>query len=555
MEIKSKKYWLTFLALSVFSGFLIRFIFLLRIPMIETDGVFYATLGKKLVSPHPWQGIDAYWPPFYPVLIGLFSFLFKDLEFSGRMVSAIMGSILIIPAFFLIREVFPEKVARLSVILMIFHPRLVLSSQQVLTESTYTFLIVTGIFTGLIAFKKSKVWLFLLAGFIFGLSYLTRPEGFFIYFLMALWVLFFPVLFLKNSQAKNKKSLILLTFSLGFLIFALPYLFFVRKELGYWTISEKSSYNFFTSFQSEYQKYGLAPINLQTSHQESKEIAIESDKVNYRPFSFALHHPWIVEKKAMKNILRIIFDRIPSSLTYNFVLVLLFGIFLKRKEIPYKKEEIFLCSFVILAILQYSLFSVQNRFFTFLIPLLIAWTVVGFFEWERIIGRKWGNYVFLFLVLPSIFYFSYKSITNKYDLEHKDAGIWLKNNAEKSSVVMSRKPYTAFYSGNLIASIPEDSYEEVTIYAKERKADYLVIDERYIPTRRAELKFLLNPSLVPKELKMVYQGEYEGKRIVIYKWLQENLPSAGVLPKGRQKIGPLLSQGLQITLSGKGGRL
>ncbi|MDH5174656.1 MAG: hypothetical protein OEW43_05290, partial [Elusimicrobiota bacterium] len=80
MEMKSKRYWLTFLALSVLVGFLIRFIFLLRIPMIETDGVFYATLGKKLVSLHPWEGIDAYWPPFYPLLTGLSSFIFKDLE-------------------------------------------------------------------------------------------------------------------------------------------------------------------------------------------------------------------------------------------------------------------------------------------------------------------------------------------------------------------------------------------------------------------------------------------------------------------------------------------
>lgn len=46
------------------------------------------------------EGIDAYWPPFYPVLIGFSSFIFKDLEFSGRIVSAIIGSILIIPAFF-----------------------------------------------------------------------------------------------------------------------------------------------------------------------------------------------------------------------------------------------------------------------------------------------------------------------------------------------------------------------------------------------------------------------------------------------------------------------
>jgi 4-amino-4-deoxy-L-arabinose transferase-like glycosyltransferase len=91
------------------------------------------------------------------------------------MVSAVMGSILIIPAFFLIREIFGEEVAKLSCILMIFHPRLVISSQQALTEITYTFLVATGIFAGLIAFKKMKTWLFLLAGLIFGLSYLTRP--------------------------------------------------------------------------------------------------------------------------------------------------------------------------------------------------------------------------------------------------------------------------------------------------------------------------------------------------------------------------------------------
>jgi hypothetical protein len=84
---------------------------------------------------------------------------------------------------------------------------------------------------------------------------------------------------------------------------------------------------------------------------------------------------------------------------------------------------------------------------------------------------------------------------------------------------MSRKPYVAFYSGNLIASIPNGSYEEVTIYAKEHNADYLVIDERYIPTTRPQLKFLLNTYSAPNELKIVYQGEYRGGRIIIYRWL------------------------------------
>ena len=76
----------------------------------KTDyGVFYATLRRKLVSSHGWEGVDACWSPIYPVLVRLSSLIFKDLEFSGRMVSAIMGSLLIIPAIFLIRKFSMKK--------------------------------------------------------------------------------------------------------------------------------------------------------------------------------------------------------------------------------------------------------------------------------------------------------------------------------------------------------------------------------------------------------------------------------------------------------------
>jgi hypothetical protein len=229
---------------------------------------------------------------------------------------------------------------------------------------------------------------------------------------------------MKNNQSKNRKGLALLAFSLGFFIFTLPYLFFVRKELGYWAISGKSGYNFYTYFSSAYQKYGLGPTHLQTSHQESKEIAVKSDKANYKPFSFGIHHPWVVSKKAMKNIMRIIFDKIPSSLTYNFALILLFGIFLKRKRISYKGEEIFLLSFPLLAIFGYSFFEVYNRLFTFVIPLLIAWTAVGFLELERVAGRKRAKYILLFLVLPSVFYFSYEPILKSmiWSIRRRESG-------------------------------------------------------------------------------------------------------------------------------------
>src|ERR1700730_13243469 len=68
---------------------------------LDGDGVWYATLGKNLVSGNFKAGLSAYWPPLYPFLIGISSLVIHDLEFAGRFVSVLAGSLLVIPVYYL----------------------------------------------------------------------------------------------------------------------------------------------------------------------------------------------------------------------------------------------------------------------------------------------------------------------------------------------------------------------------------------------------------------------------------------------------------------------
>src|SRR3989304_10213067 len=114
-------------------------LFLLRYEyVISSDGVFYATLGKNLVSGNLKEGLSTYWPPLYPLLIGLSSLLFQDLEFSGMLVSVVAGSLLVIPVYLWSRNSYGKDVAYLSVFLTILSPLLTKYSTKVFTESLYT---------------------------------------------------------------------------------------------------------------------------------------------------------------------------------------------------------------------------------------------------------------------------------------------------------------------------------------------------------------------------------------------------------------------------------
>jgi 4-amino-4-deoxy-L-arabinose transferase-like glycosyltransferase len=204
---------------------------------ITGDGVWYATLGKSLAAGNVREGLSTYWPPLYPVLIGVSSLIFGDVELSGRIVSISAGSLLVIPTYLLARTFYGRSVALLTVLILAIHPSIVFYSTAVLTESTYLLFFISGIYAAFVAFSTGRISAFVLTGIAFGACYLLKPEA--IGYALLL-VLLSGSMKLINRQLTSRKIIInTLALAFTFFLIALPYLIFLQQQTGHWTISDK----------------------------------------------------------------------------------------------------------------------------------------------------------------------------------------------------------------------------------------------------------------------------------------------------------------------------
>ncbi|HLD30437.1 MAG TPA: glycosyltransferase family 39 protein, partial [bacterium] len=162
------------LLLILFIAFALRLFLLLQPEVIHNDGTAYVRHAKEVLSEN-WARSKA--PPFYPFLISIVQFLTGNYELAGIWISVIMGTLLVLPVFFLGKEIFNVQAGILSGLVTAVHPLLNISSGSVLTESTYHFFLATSVLFGWYAFLSGKVRTTLLFGFFTTLAYLTRPEA------------------------------------------------------------------------------------------------------------------------------------------------------------------------------------------------------------------------------------------------------------------------------------------------------------------------------------------------------------------------------------------
>ena len=203
------------------------------------DGYYYGVLGRNLISGRFEEGLSTYWPPLYPLLIGISSLFFSDLKFAASSVSVVAGSLLIIPVYFLIKEFYGKKAAPVGAVLVIVYPSLLIYSSVFLTEATYTLLFTTGILTGWLAISHRKSILFFLTGLLFACCYLVKPEAF--AFAGLLIVLFLGAAIINKELRSIKPLLNISLFLIGFVILSSPYLLYLHQKTGRWMISQKLS--------------------------------------------------------------------------------------------------------------------------------------------------------------------------------------------------------------------------------------------------------------------------------------------------------------------------
>ncbi len=513
------------------------------------DEVNYLKLGVAGHLDGLSNVFHTYWAPFFPFLISIFSKFISDYELAGRLVSVVMGSLLVFPVYHLARIAYPKQVGWIAAGFVAIFPPLAFHSTLVLTESTYMLLAALVIFTGWKVLKLYSINAALLAGLLGGLLYLTKPEGLGFLGVLAAFVVLGTVT--KLYLIKPLRAVyLLIAMSIGFLAVASPYLIYLKNEVGHWTISTKGIANLKldTPVDGALPKFRLlnedntsVPIDevfhLGNFVQAGREDgAIDAKAPNYGALVF----------KYIKNFYKMLSDAIPSFLTTVPMLLLAVGLFGRGWEVRQGKTVFYLLTFIgAYWFFVIPLFHINPRYLMPFWPLLAIWVANGVvvvhgwlqnypellrFSLNRQLkpaftaGIALSAAFVVFSMLPEMGkVVSHKADSTNYyadAVEQKKAGLWLKENGVQRPIIMSRNHTVDVYAGNYdvkqSVTIPWDSLERVIDYAKHRNVDYLVLNERYLKDY-PNLKPLLAEEMQRPDLELIYKDqEAPGLKTVVY---------------------------------------
>lgn len=507
-------------------------------PLIASDGISFIGLAQNLFSARygdTFRSLSHH--PFYPFLIKIFS-IFNGYESAGAMISLILGSLLVVPVYLLARKFYGTPAAYISSFLIIFDRTLVNFSAEILSETTYLFLLFMGIYLGWIALDKKRLSLYAGASLFLTLSYLTRPEGVVALAILLIWTLvsvkFFHRLPWKKAGAASLMMVMI------FAVISLPYLLFIHGELGHWTLSGKL--------------YRLRAYGLRGSQQDWQTLT-DRDK---RVFAEAVYDPHsevaqeIEERGEMSLVTNIKRGRIKKHLkdAVNIILSMaspwmillaIMGFFRKGWDETRLKKELYLLSFFSFTPFLYSLLFVPNaRHLIPVLPIIAVWTGKGIEELSSWFSESMSNFgfhlslerekkimvLFMLIVLLHSILSIFGAGRERPRAAAKEVGFWMKDNLPAKPVIMSTNSQVSYYAGSgvpVFSPYAKDLSETID-YARYHKVQYIVVDEESTSRLTPQLIFLLDESKVPQDkLKFVYKYDNASwhNKILIYRLLKE----------------------------------
>lgn len=489
-----------------------------------------ARLGGLKELLHP------YWPPGFPLFIALFSFVIHDVELAGRLVSAVLGSSLIFPIFYLTRSLFDKKIAVIAIVLVALNPMLAFFNTSILVESTFMMLAISGVAVSWKALKKRSLRYALIAGLVWSLSYMTRPDG--IGFLVIFTGFVIGKFLFDKTETKRKKLLLVwLIAILSFIVTASPYLRYLHQQIGKWSLSlkwevGKLDISKLDSLSSDNRWLPLDMAYHYGDYTKIYEITDFKAQVN-------VNH-YLDLKEKIKNFYKVLNQAVPKLLSSLFLVLCVLGLIKGEYTAERLWGTLYLLSIIIVfCFFVVPLFFVSERYLLPALPLCFIWVSKGVhLFWElllRIIRqfsilkavKRKEKYVATLIISIFIFFFSYlpelgKVITqNKFSqefyadaIELKKAGLWLKSYSKSTPKIMSFNKAVDFYAGVVDirqgAAIPQNTFDRLLAYAHYRSVEYLVLTERY-KEQFPRLAFLLEKNEFPEEIELIYEEKGESE--------------------------------------------
>lgn len=521
-----------------FISLAIRLYLLFEFPHIiflhEADAPAYFSIAKGIAE--NWELLGTHFPPFYPFLIAIASAFTDDIEIAGRVVSSIMGALLVFPVYFIGKELYNKRVGYLSAIIIVFFGDFIESSLSPLTQTTYLTLMLSGVYLGVILIVRRSPLLFFLLGLICGALYLTRPEGFLFFVYISMIVLTSVLLDCKTALKERIKAISLLF--IGFLILAMPYINYLHNQTGNWYISGKAAAALITVDGMA----KLLPTGETVGSSSRGQIGIFDYYSNAADFFAAYWGNFIQFAKLLPERFSLIY----LIIIFVGITTSLIGIVVKKDAVKVKALQLCILFGCFVAVLPVFIFNISKApsYILPIFPVLIIWLSKGLLVIEggaiKVLNliisgkverlRQWMLVSTAIVILFSYssflpFFknmssndFRYYAASQKFFL--KDTGEWLKYNTQKDAFVMTRwVGNIGFYADRACAGLVDGEISEVVKYAKKHNVSYIVIDSASVPRRRPKLEPLLNPSMGHFGLMPVYVAENYSILVIIYKVL------------------------------------
>ncbi len=500
----------------------------------EADAMGYFAISKSILTSLGLGSSSTHFPPFYPLLVAIFTKFTDDMELAGRLVSCVMSAALVVPFYGIARLLGERRTALLSAIAaMLFHgfmePALV-----PLSQATYLTMLAVSIWLAMIVVQSWSIPVSAMLGAASASTYLTRPEGILVY--AALAAVLLSSLIWRDGTVQRRSCLKAIAVSLVvFLLVAFPYVVYLHNWTGSWTISGKSGVTiigvdasmkllsdgttvgekfagktgmgslfpgirqFFATYFGNLSKFiPLIPLNfplplLAVAIVGGYSVLREATRLNVEQRSLRIRQLLVLLSLVAVNLPVFAFSNLSVGISYILPLFMLLLILF-----------CFGVSFIedlLLKLLNSSTGFVRLTAVRGILS-IAAVSLIGVITlkpvWERNTCEDFRLYS------ESQYFFL------------KETGLWIGRNTPDNTKLMTRWSNIPFYAGRPWAPLVDGSIPEVIRYAKSKNVKLLVIDSNAVPYRRPQLEPLLDPSVPHEGLMPVYAQYRYGILVIIY---------------------------------------
>lgn len=495
--------------------------------MVQFDETAYLRMAENLaqgMKPFDISGMtDTHYAPLLPMLIVVLNLVFHNFILSGYLVVAIFGALLVVPAYYLTRELIGERVGLMAAALTGLTPFFIGTSEYIYTEMLYIFLLLSAVYFGWVMLARRRLLHGAMAGLTLGLAYLANPSTLF-YFVILLVLVPFVAL---RKGGWQRLLTVAAVFGAVFLLFAVPYIWYLHHELGRWTYSGKfvagniysATYNVPRDNTKDWEK-ALLPLN--DDGTEIKVLLLEQDSNLNNPINFALHFPVQAAKNFVKQ-LYVLHSKVMQRIFPLWLLPLLgLGLFARGWD-RRRAVVIGYLSLMTMPVLLVLSMLTFPRFFMPFIPFGMIFVAIGWRQLEdwgrqtaaRIAdperARRWQRLapwiIGMLVVVPVLAMGAFTLLKQNYSVEYKEAGQWVKDNEGSGHTIMDREFSATYYARGTAVLLPYDSYERTTNYARLKGVDYMIIGRQAINDWRPDLARLTDSDAAAHpEWKLVHSS-------------------------------------------------